>query len=446
MIQSFLVRKSLSISALVVIFVAELSGILGIIYLRHSMDEQTKLFNSMVEQVFNAENDVEQIRSHLYKYENFMTSIITSSRIDKNPLLQVLNDTEFEIRNQLVIHSEIMKKMEFGSEKERLFRSVNDDVLKYLNFNVVLLSMYDTESKEALSQYTERFIVPLVTNVNQSIDSLSKILKVYISKQKIAVQADLRDSRIASFVVLVVIIFSVIVSIIYSHRVLKELEEKNRFFMRKSEASEMRISEIQYNTIVGISDLVESRSGETGQHVKRTSHLVNMILLQAKKKGKWADILTDSFIENVTRAAPMHDLGKIVIPDAILNKPGKLTDEEFEIMKGHAEAGGKIVHDIIGGVAEKDYVDIASDIASFHHEKWNGKGYPTGKKGNEIPLCARIMAVADVFDALVSERCYKKPMSYDDAFALIEREAGQHFDPDVVELFLELKDRIYAEK
>ena len=114
--------------------------------------------------------------------------------------------------------------------------------------------------------------------------------------------------------------------------------------------------------------------------------------------------------------------------------------------KGHAEAGGKIVHDIIGGVAEKDYVDIASDIASFHHEKWNGKGYPTGKKGNEIPLCARIMAVADVFDALVSERCYKKPMSYDDAFALIEREAGQHFDPDVVELFLELKDRIYAEK
>ncbi|MBR4598497.1 MAG: hypothetical protein IKO39_00415, partial [Treponema sp.] len=90
------------------------------------MDEQTKLFNSMVEQVFNAENDVEQIRSHLYKYENFMTSIITSSRIDKNPLLQVLNDTELEIRNQLVIHSEIMKKMEFGSEKERLFRSVND--------------------------------------------------------------------------------------------------------------------------------------------------------------------------------------------------------------------------------------------------------------------------------------------------------------------------------
>ncbi len=410
------------------------------------MDVHTSLFNTMVEQVFNAENDVEQIRSHLYKYEYNMTALINSSRIDKSATLHELAETELMIRNQLVVHSEIRKSMEYGSEKEQLFRSVNDDVLKYLNFNVVPLSMLDTESPEAISEYIERYIMPLVANVNQSIDTLSRILRVYIDTQKISVQKDLHESRIASFLVLVVIIFSVIVSIIYSHRVLSELEEKNRFFMRKSEASEMRISEIQYNTIMGIADLVESRSGETGQHVKRTSHLVNMILLQAKKKGKWADILTDSFIDNVTRAAPMHDLGKIVIPDAILNKPGRFTDEEFEIMKTHATAGGKIVHDIIGGVAEKDYVDIASDIASFHHEKWNGKGYPTGKKGNEIPLCARVMAVADVFDALVSERCYKKPMSYDDAFALIEREAGEHFDPDVVELFLELKDEIYAEK
>ena len=197
---------------------------------------------------------------------------------------------------------------------------------------------------------------------------------------------------------------------------------------------------------MGIADLVESRSGETGQHVKRTSHIVNMILLQAKKKGKWSEILTDEFIDYVTRAAPMHDLGKIIIPDAILNKPGKFTPEEFEIMKTHASAGGKIVHDIIGGIEEKEYVEIASDIANYHHEKWNGKGYPTGKKGTEMPLCARVMAVADVFDALIAERCYKKPMSYEDAFALIERESGEHFDPEVVELFLELKDEIYAER
>lgn len=256
----------------------------------------------------------------------------------------------------------------------------------------------------------------------------------------------LKSTKLFSIIGFVVLVFSLVISTIYTYKVLKELEEKNKFFQSKSEANEMRILEIQNKTIMGIADLVESRSGETGQHVKRTSHLVNMILMQAKKKGKWTEILTDEYIDYVTRAAPMHDLGKIVIPDAILNKPGKFTPEEFEIMKTHASAGGKIVYDIIGGVAEKNYVDIASDIASYHHEKWNGKGYPNGKAGEEIPLCARIMAVADVFDALVSERCYKKPMSYDDAFALIERESGEHFDPDVVELFMGLKDEIYAEK
>lgn len=439
-------RKSLSISALVVIFVAELAGLLGILYFRYTMDVHTALFDTMVGQVFDEEADVEQIRSLLYKYEYNMTAFMNSSGPDSDEFLGIISQTELEIRNQLIVHSDIMKKMDFGSEKEMLFRSVNDDVLKYLNFNAVLLSMREEESPLAISAYNEAFILPLVRKVNESIDRLARILKIYIGESKIQVENDLRQSRIAAIVGIFVIVFSIVVSIIYSHKVLRELEEKNRFFKSKSEASEMRISEIQYNTIMGIAELVESRSGETGQHVKRTSHYVNMILLQAQKKGKWADVLSARFIDNVTRAAPMHDLGKIVIPDAILNKPGKLTDEEFEVMKSHAAAGGKIVREIIGGVAEKDYVDIASDIASCHHEKWNGKGYPRGLRGEEIPLCARIMAVADVFDALVSERCYKKPMSYEKAFDIIESESGEHFDPQVVELFMELKDEIYAER
>ena len=142
----------------------------------------------------------------------------------------------------------------------------------------------------------------------------------------------------------------------------------------------------------------------------------------------------------------MHDIGKIIISDTILNKPGKLTPEEFEIMKTHASAGAKIVYEILGGIENIKYVEIASDIAHFHHEKWNGKGYPEGKKEKEIPLCARIMAVADVFDALISERCYKKAMSYEDAFNLIQNESGEHFDPQIVELFMELKDEILAER
>lgn len=439
-------KKSLSISALVVIFVAQLVGILGILYLKYCMDVQASLYDSMTNQIFEEERDVEEIRSLLYKYEYNMVAILNASIPDKEENSTALSTTELKIRNQLIKHSEIMKNMERGSGKERLFRSVNDGVLNYLNYNAVLLSMRDSENPEAITQFVKVFIIPLMTRLNFSIDKLSEMSKIYIEQSKSDMDSYLKSTKLFSIIGFVVLVFSLVISTIYTYKVLKELEEKNKFFQSKSEANEMRILEIQNKTIMGIADLVESRSGETGQHVKRTSHLVNMILMQAKKKGKWTEILTDEYIDYVTRAAPMHDLGKIVIPDAILNKPGKFTPEEFEIMKTHASAGGKIVYDIIGGVAEKNYVDIASDIASYHHEKWNGKGYPNGKAGEEIPLCARIMAVADVFDALVSERCYKKPMSYDDAFALIERESGEHFDPDVVELFMGLKDEIYAER
>ncbi|MCR4736516.1 MAG: HD domain-containing protein [Treponema sp.] len=439
-------KKSLSISALIVIFLAEFAGILGLLYLKYCLDFQSSLFNTMIEQVFEVESDVEELRSLLYKYEYNMTTVLSSSESTQDETLRELSETELEIRNQLFIHGELLKSLEKGSLKAVLFRSVNDDILKYLNFNVVLLSMKGVESPGAIKEFTNNNIIPLMDSVNESINSLSSLSKSFIEESKEEMNSYLNRSKFLSFVGFIIIIISIVISIIYSYRVLKDLEEKNKYFKSKSEVSEQRIYEIQNNTIMGIADLVESRSGETGLHVKRTSHFVNMILLQAKKRGKWADILTDQYIDYVTRAAPMHDLGKIVISDTILNKPGKLTAEEFEIMKTHAAAGGRIVHDIIGGVAEKDYVDIAADIANYHHEKWNGKGYPTGRKGEEIPLCARIMAVADVFDALIAERCYKKPMSYEDAFALIENEAGEHFDPEVVELFLELKDEIYAER
>lgn len=418
---------------------------MGILYVRYCMDVQSSLFSATVVQVFDVQSDVEQIRSLLYKYEYMMTAAMNAKSISPATKRSLLN-AEIELRKQLAVHAKVSQKLNLGTEGEALFRSVNDDVLNYLNFNAVLLSMRDEESQEKLELFTEDCIYPLMERVNVSANRLSSMSQVHIESLRAEMNSYLRYSRFVSDIGLAVIVVSIIVSIVYSSKVLSELEEKNRFFKSKSEASELRISEIQYNTIMGIADLVESRSGETGQHVKRTSRLVQLILQQAKKQGLWKSVLTDEFIDNVTRAAPMHDLGKIVIPDAILNKPGKLTDEEFAIMKTHASAGGKIVHDIIGGVAEKDYVDIAADIAQYHHEKWNGKGYPKGLCGEEIPLCARIMAVADVFDALVSERCYKKPMIYEDAFALIEKEAGEHFDPQVVALFMELKAEIYAER
>ncbi len=436
----------MSISALIVVFLAELAGLLGIIYLSFCLNSQSRLFNSMVEDVFAIENDVDHLKGLLYKYEYNMVAAMISFEEDLDDTQRELRNTELEIRNQLKIHGQLLKKMKKGTHQEILFRSVNDDILRYLNYNAVMLSMRESESPQSIGQFANRNIFPLMRGVNSSIDTLSKISDSYIDNSRAEMASYQKSTRFFAIIAFIFISISIVISIIYSYRVLHGLEETNDFFKSKSESNEMRIYEIQNNTIMGIADLVESRSGETGQHVKRTSHLVNMILLQAKKRGKWPEVLTDQFIDYVTRAAPMHDLGKIVISDTILNKPGKLTDEEYEIMKTHASIGGKIVYDLLGGIADKEYVDIASDIANYHHEKWNGRGYPSGRRGTQIPLPARIMAVADVFDALISERCYKKPMPYEDAFALIEREAGEHFDPEVVELFLELKDEIYAER
>ena len=134
----------------------------------------------------------------------------------------------------------------------------------------------------------------------------------------------------------------------------------------------------------------------------------------------------------------LHDVGKIVVSDTILKKPTKLTPEEFEQIKEHARSGGVIVHRILSGVADESYLDFASDIAMYHHERWDGNGYPAGLKGEEIPLCARIMAIADVYDALTSERCYKKAIPPQKAVKIIEEGSGTHFDPKLVEIFLKI--------
>ena len=145
-------------------------------------------------------------------------------------------------------------------------------------------------------------------------------------------------------------------------------------------------------------------------------------------------------------AAPLHDIGKIHIPDAVLNKPGRLTDEEFTTMKTHTTAGEKLLAHAKDELGESEYLNIAVEMAAYHHEWWNGKGYPYGMSGEEIPLCARIMAVADVFDALTSKRCYKNAMPLDKAYAIIREEPGTHFDPTVVDAFFAASEDIEKTK
>ena len=195
---------------------------------------------------------------------------------------------------------------------------------------------------------------------------------------------------------------------------------------------------MQQNVIEDLADVVETRDIETGDHIKRTKLYVNILANALSKKDVYKDVLTEETIELMTAAAPLHDIGKIGVSDLILCKKGRLTDEEFNIMKTHTTIGGEIINHILNDLKDERYLNMAHDIALYHHEKWNGMGYPMRLKEGEIPLSARIMAIADVFDALVSKRCYKEAMPIDDAINIIIKDAGTHFDPNIVEVFKEI--------
>lgn len=203
-----------------------------------------------------------------------------------------------------------------------------------------------------------------------------------------------------------------------------------------------RISQMQSGLIITMADMVESRDSNTGYHILKTADYVAIILEALKEKGCYADKLTPKYIEDVKMSAPLHDIGKINIPDAVLNKPGKLTDEEYEIMKRHTIEGKKLLEKAIDTVQGENYLKEARNMAAYHHEKWDGSGYPDGLKGSVIPLSARIMAVADVFDALTAKRVYKDPMPFEKAMSIIKEGAGTHFDPTIVEVFVESEKEV----
>ncbi|MBQ9449624.1 MAG: HD domain-containing protein [Acholeplasmatales bacterium] len=189
---------------------------------------------------------------------------------------------------------------------------------------------------------------------------------------------------------------------------------------------------MQNSVIEDLADVIESRDIETGEHIKRTKLYVTILVNKMKQDSHYKDVLDDKLCENIINAAPLHDIGKIVVSDLILCKPGKLTDDEFDKMKVHTTKGAEIISKILDDLEDEDFLHTAYDIALSHHEKWDGRGYPNGIKEEEIPLSARIMAIADVFDALVAERVYKKPMPVDDAINIIKNDAGTHFDPYIV--------------
>ena len=202
----------------------------------------------------------------------------------------------------------------------------------------------------------------------------------------------------------------------------------------------------QHSLIVSLANMVEARDGVTGLHIMHTSAYVKIIAKALQKMPEYQDVLTDDYVEVLSEAAPLHDIGKISMPDAILRKEGSLTTDELKTIHSHPELGAQIIDSVLADVESNDYLVTAREMAYYHHERWDGSGYPLGLKGKDIPLSARIMAIADVYDALRSQRSYKEACSKEEAKQIIMEQAGKQFDPNLVSVFLRNLDKIEAVK
>ena len=217
-------------------------------------------------------------------------------------------------------------------------------------------------------------------------------------------------------------------------RYIKLLDQYNNDLIADVRNKDSHIKNIQQQMILGMANMVECRDRNTIGHFQRTSEITRILVDEMKKDDNFRTL--SNFLDNVANAAPMHDLGKIAVDDAILRKPGKFTPEEYEVMKTHAEKGAAIVENLLRGIEPDEVVGIARNVANYHHERWDGTGYPRHLKGEEIPFESRIVAIADVYDALVSFRCYKEKMSYAEAFDTIVCGMGTQFDPKLKKYFI----------
>lgn len=220
----------------------------------------------------------------------------------------------------------------------------------------------------------------------------------------------------------------------------QQIEDLNLFLTARVRQQVSEIASAQIGAIFAMSKLAESRDPETGEHLDRMREYCRLLAQELSKQSEYAAYIDKTYIENIYSASPLHDIGKVGVPDAILTKPGKLTEEEWVVMKTHPIIGAETLREVDREHPGNAFIQTGVEIAAAHHEKWDGSGYPYGLKGKEIPLSARILALGDVYDALTSKRCYKDAMPHHVAVEIIKEGEGTHFDPDVISAFLRINE------
>ncbi len=349
--------------------------------------------------------------------------------VDDEPLnLQVLS--------QLLTPQYQIKVCKSGKDALRILSEGPLPGLILLDIMMPEMDGYETlaaiKQKQALKEVPVIFISALDSTLDEekgfrlgAVDYIVKPFRSSIVRERIRVQLDLKSIR-------------------------DQLKQQNDNLEREIIRRIFEYQWIQDTTLSVIVQLAETRDTDTGNHIQRTREYVRILGKCLQRRGYNREYLNDATLDHIEKAAPLHDIGKIGVPDTILLKPGKLTEQEFEIMKKHCEIGGNAITEAIRKSSERNelqtrkhaeipitYLQVAKDIAIFHHERWDGGGYPYGMRGAEIPLAARMMALADVFDALTSERPYKQAWSFEQAQDYILEQSGKQFDPEIVMAFQE---------
>lgn len=245
----------------------------------------------------------------------------------------------------------------------------------------------------------------------------------------IEVKSNIMQDAINWIIRLVIYVAIAIVISFFADYYRKEFESNKK--------KDTEITEAQFSTIYSLVKLAESRDDNTGAHIERVSKFCKILAEKLRNTPKYNNYINDDYIEIIYKASPLHDIGKVGIPDIILLKPGKLNENEFDIMKTHTSIGAKTLLEVKRKYPDNKLLELGISITNYHHERWDGTGYPKGLKGTDIPLSARIMAVADVYDALRSKRVYKEACAHEEAIKILRKGRGTQFDPDVIDIFLE---------
>lgn len=429
-----------------VVLLTGLIGIAGEIILKYDIDQLSLNYNRVAVGVMKDQEYSLRISSMLYRHQATLVSCLIAEEEEQ---LQAYLQEEKELRAELKELFQGLGKRIKGSEMESLYHKVYSDYTSYLSNADIALQLCQKGSNATANYYVNNTLEEFLADVDDDIEELEREIDEVMDEARASMDHYIQFTRITVILCVVCIIVAVVICIVYCVKSTSGMERQEKDLKRAMDvqhntlmAHVEHLMDMQDNIILGMANLIENRDGDTGEHIKRTSQYVEMLAKRAREAGMYPDILTDEYIMLLVKAAPMHDVGKISVPDQILQKPGRLTEEEFEQMKRHAPEGGRIVKEVFRDVEDEKYIELASQVASYHHEKWDGNGYTAGLSGEEIPLSARIMALADVFDALVSKRCYKDAMSYDKAFQIIEESAGTHFDPQLTEIFLDMREEI----